>query len=202
MLTRATYTTAVPPTHAPLTQQKRLIIPLSIVLLALLSSAMFITAIILIYKKFHRSNNSSRTFQRTPTGDNGNVAEFEDHNSHNLQQITPVDDNENVTKTADHSSILVLMSDNENTAESNDHNAAQDLNHTCNEAGNDTDADESESDPFINDEKIKTQSPAKSFLRQISQFSHQLSTKSNYSELRYPSTPPSFRHSTARQSSN
>ena len=192
--TTATYTTAVRPTHAPLKQKETLSITLSIafIIIALLIFS-FITAIIIFRKKFCRSNNPSVTLQQiTPRGENGNVAESEDDNSLELQQITPVGDNVN---TENHISTQVLMGNNGNTAESNDHNSTQELNHA--------DAEEDENDSLLNDEKTKNQSPKKSFARQISnQISRQLSTKSGYSELSNTSSPPSFRHSTSRQSSN
>ena len=74
----------------------------------------------------------------------------------------------------------------------------RELNHkiTCNEAGVVDEIDDADA------EITKTLSPIKSLVRQISRLSRQLSTKSGYSELSNPSTPPSFRHSTSRQSSN
>ena len=173
--TTATYTTAVSPTHAPLKQKKILSITLSIAFAVLLSCAIFITAIIIfLFRKKFRQSNKVTIHQTTY---NGNVADFEDHNTHELQEIT-------------------CIGDNGNAVESNDHNSTQELNHTCNESGVVDEIDDADA------EITKTLSPVKSLVRQISRLSRQLSTKSGYSELSNPSTPPSFRHSTSRQSSN
>ena len=172
--TTATYTTAVSPTHAPLKQKKILCITLSIVFAVLLICAIITAIIIFLFRKKFRQSNKVTLHQTTY---NGNVADFEDHNTE-LQEITRI-------------------GDNGNAVESNDHNSTQELNHiTCNEAGVVDEIDDADADI------TKTLSPVKSLVRQISRLSRQLSTKSGYSELSNPSTPPSFRHSTSRQSSN